>query len=82
MSVNVYPTTNDGTFTVAWEQPTASEVQLTLTHALGRMVHQQVWQGSAGSQQRQFNTPLPSGLYWLQLKTAGGVAVRAMVVNK
>lgn len=81
MSVNVYPTTNDGTFTVAWEQPSASEVQLSLIDALGRMVHQQVWQGSAGPQQRQFNTPLPSGLYWLQLKTAGGVAVRAMVVN-
>jgi hypothetical protein len=78
--LQAYPNPSAGAFTLAVPSPTAQTAQLTLTDALGRIVHEERVSLSAGSNHQPINTTnLAEGLYYLSLRTQEGTLLRTKV---
>jgi len=74
----VRPNPAEGAWTIAWTQPRAGDVRLTVTDVAGRRVLARTFTGAAGAHVEPLpaSASLAPGLYFLELRTGESVAVR------
>lgn len=80
--LNVYPNPSQGAWTVAFELPQASELQLLLYDQMGRKVHS-LAEGVMAPGHHQLSGPadLPTGLYHLRLAVEGQTVSWVLLVE-
>jgi hypothetical protein len=79
-ALQVYPVPAQATLVVEYQLQSAQPVDVRLTDALGRIVLQQNHLQPAGAQRLELPTAeLPTGAYWLLLRTSNGTEARRFV---
>ncbi|PCJ84250.1 MAG: hypothetical protein COA57_09615 [Flavobacteriales bacterium] len=84
----VYPNPNEGVFTLKMEngKRKIENVELRVLNLLGEVVHQPSTQDISGQANHQSSIEIdlsgqPSGIYYLQIITNGGIAVKKVVIE-
>jgi hypothetical protein len=82
-SATLYPNPNNGTFVLSGFATSKTNMQLEIVNAVG----QSIWASQYTVNPGSFNQPvsvtnLSNGMYLLRIKTADGVEVKRMTINK
>lgn len=79
---SLYPNPGYEQVTMSYRLPAASEVSIRLYQSTG-MVYKKIEKGSqaAGMHRMTLPTDLPSGIYWVELRTSEGTATKKLVIR-
>ena len=76
----VYPNSNEGSFVLQMKNVVQEKLQVTLYDAVGRQVFRTTYNAS-GSNSYRLNTELPTGMYFMHVKSGSVVASRKVMVR-
>ncbi len=78
-SFNLYPSINQGAFTISVNDNKSTSIQLEIINVNGQIVHEENVQGKS---KYDFNFILPPGLYFVKIKSVtGGYDVKRFIVQ-
>jgi hypothetical protein len=81
--VKIYPNPNKGSFTITADLPNQQNAEIQVLNTLGQNVFTDNIPVSNGKLEKQLNLiNLPTGVYWLRLKTSGQASVISFTIQK
>ena len=78
--VNIFPNPNDGNFTIIFQQSISERINIQLTNLQGQLVFEKNMDNISHQMNIQTNG-LPTGIYFLQMKTEGSQMVKKIIVK-
>lgn len=81
-SVLVYPNPSFGTFQLMIDQPNASNIQINMLDAVGKVVHEQIIDNTSGRNVWRIDTNhLSKGMYFLNINIDGEQVSRKVIIH-
>ena len=73
MNFVIYPNPNNGLFNIAYNLPTLTDTEITISNVLGQIIFEQINKREQGKQEKQISLQAQSnGVYLVTIKTAYG----------
>lgn len=79
-NVNLFPNPAGSVLNILFEEPLNQPIQITVSNTIGQQIKQENYYKAAAQISLNINE-LPSGIYFLNIKTAAGLVVKKFIVN-
>jgi hypothetical protein len=78
--LRIFPNPSDGQVNIVMEGYAGGELNAILRNAQGQVLHTETWQAASGNAVFKTNvSAFPTGMYWLELRQAGGSVLYKVV---